>query len=723
MSANTPSIKVALSVDFLSAFSEIPRKMQGKVRDFIEKFKANPTASGINYEKINNAKDSNLRSVRIDQTYRGIVLKPETGNVYALLWVAHHDDAYAWAQKRRCDIHPETGALQVLSVQEMTMTVPAAPAPEPTAIETTVPASGLFDAVPDAELFRLGLPHPLLEAVRAVLDEPGLDALQPQLPDEAYEALFLLAAGYTPDEVLELISGDARAPKETVDTTDFAKALENPQTLRRFFVVEDDLALAAVLNAPLEKWRVFLHPSQRKLVERKASGPVRVLGGAGTGKTVVGMHRARHLAEHVFTAPTDRILVTTYTRNLATDIRSNLAKICSKDAFARLEVLNLDQWVVNFLKQQGFPYRIAYENEAERKRAWQSAMSLAPVTLGLAPGFYREELEKVVLPQGITDQAEYFKASRLGRGTSLGRKERAAIWPVFAEYRRLLREKQLIETQDAMREARMMLEQKGDILPYKSVVVDEAQDMGPQAFQLIRQLVPGGDRANDLFIVGDAHQRIYGQQVVLSRCGINVRGRSTTLKINYRTTDEIRQWSVRLLAGQPIDNLDGEADDSRGYKSLMHGEFPEIKHFKGINDEVDFFVDRLKELGQETGGLGAVCLVARTKPILQDYERLLAAKGIPTVTLDKDGDSLESGLRLATIHRVKGLEFNHMFIAGANEGVIPLTFVVDDASDDTTRQERELAERSLLYVAATRAKRHVLVTSHGKPSPFLAGAT
>jgi hypothetical protein len=532
MSANTPSIKVALSVDFLLAFSQIPRKMQGKVREFIEKFKANPTSSGINYEKILNAKDPNLRSVRIDQTYRGIVLKPETGNVYALMWVDHHDDAYAWARNRRCDIHPETGALQVLSVESTTVSEPAIvqpPTPSPVELEAIVPASGgLFEGVPDAELFRLGLPHPLLEAVRAVADEAGLDALQPQLPDEAYEALFLLAAGYTPDEVLELISGDARTPKDAIDTNDFSKALENPQTLRRFFVVEDDLALASVLNAPLEKWRVFLHPSQRKLVERKTSGPIRVLGGAGTGKTVVGMHRARHLAEHVFTHANDRILVTTFTRNLATDIRSNLAKICSKDAFARLEVINLDKWVVNFLKQQGFPYSIAYDYDVERKQAWQSAMSLAPVELGLAPSFYREEFDKVVLPQGINDQADYFKASRVGRGTSLGRKERAAVWPVFVEYRRLLRDKKLIETQDAMREARMMLEQKGDILPYKAVVVDEAQDMGPQAFKLIRQLVPGGDRENDLFIVGDAHQRIYGQQVVLSRCGINVRGRSTT---------------------------------------------------------------------------------------------------------------------------------------------------------------------------------------------------
>lgn len=729
-----PEIKVALSVEFLDAFAAIPRRQQAQVRRFIEEFRRNPTASTYNYEVIRNAPDRNLRSVRIDGAYRAIVLKPEKGNVYGLLWVANHDDAYEWASRRRIRIDPATGGLQVLVMNSEVEPAPEpmtpAPAtqalediaPEPT-LESTqelqdkAPTRGLFDDHDDAGLLRFGLPEEWLAAVRALKTESELDALQPNLPDEVYEALFLLAAGYSPDEAWEQVAGTLDRPKE-VDTDDFAAAFANPQTLRRFAVVESDAELAAILNAPLARWRVFLHPSQRQLVTRKASGPMRVLGGAGTGKTVVAMHRARHLAEHVFAGKDDRILFTTFTRNLATDIAENLSQLCSGEVRSRIEVVSFDHWVRDFLHREGFDYTLTYDDRAAADKAWKLALSLAEAASGLSAEFYREELDKVVLPQGIVDQAGYFKASRAGRGTPLGRKERAAVWPVFEEYRKQLSAARLIEPADAMREARRRLEAKGNVLPYRAVVVDEAQDLGAQAFMLLRQVVPTGP--DDMFIVGDAHQRIYGQQVVLSRCGVQVRGRSVRLKINYRTTDEIRRWAVSLLSGQPIDDLDGESDEIRGYKSLLHGELPEVVNVPTAEAELDVIVAHLKRAEGEPGGLPATCMVARTNALVEEYRQALEARGIAAFVLkDKGDDPSKPGVRLATMHRVKGLEFERMVIVGVNDGVMPLALTLRTASDETMRAERELAERSLLYVAATRAKRHVVITSHGKPSPFL----
>ena len=434
-----------------------------------------------------------------------------------------------------------------------------------------------------------------------------------------------------------------KSPEEKIDTENYGTALENPDTKRRFFVAEDDLILQEILMAPLEKWRVFLHPSQRSLVERNWNGPVRVLGGAGTGKTVVAIHRAKWLVENAFTEENDKILFTTFTRNLAADIKENLSKICTDKLMRRIEVVNLDRWVSGFLRKNGYTYTIDYGERTQP--LWEKALTLAPDDLGYDDGFYREEWERIIQPQAIFSFNDYLKAPRVGRGIRLSRQNRKAIWPVFEEYRVLLNENNLRE-------------------------VDEAQDMSASAFRLIRQMIPGPEKKNDLFIVGDAHQRIYRHKVILEKCGINIRGRGKRLRINYRTTEENRRWVVGLLEG---------------------------------------------------GALNEVCLLARTHDLLKQYEGALKAKGkeIYFVKRSEAEDRRKQGLRLATMHRVKGLEFDRVIIAGVNDGIVPLEGEWTKTSDSVIQNEGETHERALLYVAATRAKKDVVVTSFGKPSQFL----
>lgn len=704
-------ITVAIAGDFLSAFARIPRKQQAKVLAFIRKFRADPTMPGINYEKIQNARDPNLRSVRIDQAYRGIVMKPEEGNVYLLLWVDHHDEAYRWALNKVCDVHPETGSLQIYDVEEAGGVPPAAP--------VSAPEEALFAGVRDRHLLRLGVPEPLLPMVRRVRTERELDQLATRLPQESYEGLSYLAAGFSMEEVLQEMER-VEVP-EPVDTGDFAAALETPDSQRRFHVVEDDLELQAILSAPLERWRVFLHPTQRKLVERHWNGPVRVLGDAGTGKTVVAMHRAKWLAENVFTGENERILFTTFTRNLAADIRENLSKICTREDMRRIEVVNFDRWVSTFLRRNGYSHEIDYGKRSGP--LWERALALAPAEPALDPRFFREEWDRVIQPQAIASLEEYLKASRVGRGVRLTRKDRAAIWPVFDEYRVLLNERGLRESEDAMRDAAGLLEAKGDILPYKAIIVDEAQDLGPQTFRLIRQMVPEGDHKDDLFIVGDAHQRIYRHKVVLGRCGINIRGRGRKLRINYRTTDETRRWAVSLLKGVAIDDLDGGMDDQRGYKALLHGLAPELHHFDSFREEVGFIVDHLNTMEGDAEGMKGVCLVTRTNGLLDQYESALHNQGVVTYRIHRTEaeDRRAPGLRLATMHRVKGLEFDRVIIAAVNEGVVPYEGTASGTTDPVIRRDMEIQERALLYVAATRAKQEVVVTSFGRASPFLDG--
>ncbi|HCL3652387.1 TPA: AAA family ATPase [Pseudomonas aeruginosa] len=725
-------IKVALGDGFLQSFAAIPRSKQKKVMEFVTKFRQNPRSSGINYETINDAQDSNFRSVRIDHEYRGIVLKPERGDVYVLLWVDKHDDAYDWARRNRCSIHPQTGVLQLFAVDmspapasEPLPVAPAQPLPAnvAAAVVTDVarPREPLFQ-LDDALLLRLGVPEESLPLVRALTGEDELEALDGRLPIEAFEALYLIAAGDDLEQVLADYAAAADAP--TVDTEDYAGALERAASLRRFHVVEDELELIQMLEAPLERWRVFLHPSQRQLVERDWNGPVRVLGGAGTGKTVVAMHRARWLVSRLDWPRDERLLFTTFTSNLAVDIQENLRKICTPEQLERIEVRNLDAWVSQFVKRHGYAAKIVYPGgqDGDYERCWEQATQLIPAEQGLPPSFYREEWERVVLPQRINTRQAYLTASRTGRGVALNRKQRADIWPVFEEMRLQLAQRRLVTAEDAIHDAIDLIERGVATRRYRALVVDEGQDFGPEAMSLLRHLVP--EQRNDLFIVGDGHQRIYQRRSSLSQCGINIRGRGKKLRINYRTTEEIRRFAVALLEGVEVDDLDGGVDGLKDYCSLAHGEAPQVHVAANQAAECAWLLGEIRSLGSEGIALEDMCLVARTNGLLNGYERALQEAGIETRRLSRQqaDDRSKPGVRLATMHRIKGLEFRCVFMVGINDGMVPLARAGQSTEDPVEQRLLDLNERALFHVAATRAVRHLLISCHGRPSPYLRAA-
>ena len=694
---------MAMHVEFLSAFGRLPRAQQRGVRNLISRFNADPTASGLNYERIQGAADPNMRSLRIDRDYRAIVARPERGRVHMLLWADKHDDAYSWATRRRCDINPATGAVQVY--------LPQADAPA-AAQEAAEKPPGAFAALKDRELMRLGVPQAMLAEVRGVADEHALDAIQVRLPTEAYEALFLLLAG----ESYEQLVREREAP-EAVDTGDFEAALKRPESQMRFAVAADEMELEAMLNAPLERWRVFLHPSQRRVVERDWNGPVRLLGGAGTGKTVVAMHRARWLVRN---HPESRVVFTTFTRNLAADIEHNLGAICAPEEMKRIEVTNLDRWVVRFLKMRRYEFSLQFNRNPE---AWQIALDAKPPALDLPDAFFEDEWVQVIQAADVQDKQAYLRVSRTGRGTRLARSERALIWPVFAEYRAQLAERGVKEVDDAYRDAAALLAAEppaaGDFGNYDAVIVDEAQDMGAAAFRLLRAIAPGS--RNALFITGDGHQRIYsGRRVVLGHCGIDIRGRSRKLRLNYRTTEQTRRWAAGLLAGRDIDDLDGGADDNRGIKSLTRGPEPQLAHFATREEHDAHLLACVRDLQAQGQPLRGICVATRTSAERDAAAEALAGEIEHLVVGRGADDGGQDGVRVATMHRVKGLEFDHMVLASVNAGLMPLR-QRGKAADAVADAHMETEERSLLYVAATRAKKSLTCLSFGTPSRFLVG--
>lgn len=364
-------------------------------------------------------------------------------------------------------------------------------------------------------------------------------------------------------------------------------------------------------------------------------------------------------------------------------------------------------------------YKVPSREEAFRVKAWRDAIAIAGGDLNFVENFYKDEWVKVVQAQEVYDKVSYCKASRIGRGVRLDRKVRMQIWDVFDEYQNIMNEKLQRDVETAMYECRKILENKKLTGQYTSIIVDEGQDLSPSAYRLLRSLA-GDEHRNDIFIVGDSHQRIYRNKAVLSKCGINVRGRSSYLRINYRTTEEIRKFAFGLLNGVSFDDLDDDYDNGKGCQSLTHGDKPEIKEFATPEEELDYLVSKIHEL--ETAGVEQknICIVARTHKLLDSYIAGLQRAGIKSfeIKANKTDDRTFEGVRIATMHRVKGLEFDYVFAVAVNKKVLPFGTRAD-FEDDISLEEFRTGEKCLLYVALTRARKSACVTCYGGLSELI----
>ena len=665
------------------------------------KLMAEPSA--IKPKRIQNVRDRSLYSLRINRDYRVILSCPKGSDEKILLWAGKRDKAYDWAKRQDIKVHPVLGTVQVYEPQD------PMPSSRPGSLASDLP--GLYDDLKNRELLRMAVPPAMLGEVRDICSKNDLEELKDRLPEDAYSSLQYYLIGLSYDEIIL----DLESPKE-VDTEDFSKALGRQGSRAHFGVINNEKELKEILKAPLEQWRVFLHPSQRNLVERHWNGPVRVLGGSGTGKTVAAIHRARWLA-HNLSEP-GRILFLTYARNLATDIENNLKSICEAKELSRIEVASLDEWVTEFLGRFRYEFQMAREPD---EYAWRTALDRKRPRLTFPEAFYTDEWEQVVLACGVTTKAEYLQVSRRGRGTGLNRADRAKVWPVFEEYRRQLAKRQLKAPKDIYRDATLAMAKYCSASEYLAVIVDEAQDFGTQAFRLIRSIVPEG--RDDLFIVGDGHQRIHGRDiVVLGRCGINIRGRSRKLRFGYRTTEQTRRWAIRLLEGREIDDLNGGLDDNERFVSLTRGPEPRLVGFVSREEQVNYIAGYLNDVRDNGELLREVCVVVRTRNERDSVKKCLEDHDIDVLTLE--GASPDVGaddmVRIMTMHRVKGLEFDRVVIASANNGIVPWPEALDSGADEVATDQAETRERALVYVAATRAKKELLVLCYGEPSRLFA---
>ena len=705
--------ELLLDKAFLAELHKLEPPIRQKVIELPGKFEQ-AHHTGVHLEKLNGSADDRVRTVRVDQSWRGVVVRLGGGR-FALLRVMPHDDANAWAMKQRFGVNPATGIIEITDVPTIAEQVEKATAQE----QPGQPSA--FENVADKDFRQVGVDEEFIPLLRKLTDEADVLAVSSLLPKAQGDAVLMLADGSSPDEVWAELAQDYLIAQEPVDTGDITAALKRPATRSEFAVTTNDEELKALLVSDFEAWRTFLHPAQRAIAEReKFNGPFRLTGGAGTGKTVVAMHRARFLAKKLIEAgnQTDRILVATYTTSLASNLERTLKSFCTPEEFQRIQIATVDAFAHRTLNAAGTALRPASQEELEA-HAEQAVAMAALDEIGIDSRYLIGEWSQVIIGRDIRSLAEYATTSRPGRGRRLSRQERKRVWDGISRFTSLLQDHRIASYEQTASRAADHLAVSGEST-YAHVIVDEAQDLHPAQWRLIRAAVRG--KENDLFIVGDAHQRIYDNRVSLSSLGIETRGRSQRLKINYRTSQQILGWALGILTGEPIDDLDGHAERQVGYRSEFQGPPPAMERFDSPVEEAQYVADSVGEWLSSGVVASSIGVVARTKADLSGIKNAFDGAGMEwgEIGVGKSGGQVHVG----TMHSSKGLEFARLFVVGVNADRVPLPLAVTSLNEDENQYWLDMQrERCLFYVACTRARDTLIVTSSGPPSDFIPDLT
>jgi mRNA-degrading endonuclease RelE of RelBE toxin-antitoxin system len=671
--------------ELIKQFKRLPAKVLNKTYELIRKFEEDSKQASLHLEPlVPMVRDKKVRSARLGDDYRAIVIAPEKGDTFLLMHIDHHDKAYKWCANRQFEAHGALGSLQVFDISEVERIVDEVITPNTDSSELS---HYPLDDLSDDDLFQAGVPRVLIPAVRTVRDDAHFASLGEYLPKEAEQVLFGVVSGLSLDDALaEMLDAQTPAvpPEHGGDFSHLAEVASQDLVL-----VDGEEHLREIMSEDIEEWRIFLHPYQKKLVQWDVKGPMKIYGAAGTGKTVALMHRAIWLAGRL--QADERILVTTYTSNLAVTIQSLLEQM-SAELSRRIDVINLHQLARTLCQRAGWRGKLAEKEDCDA--IWDQLFDRHdPSAFGFSGEELIREYQLIIDPMGIDSEDAYLTLVRSGR-PRMGRKQRKQLWRLFADFQRELAKRNLLTFDGVLHQARLALAQ-GLGSGYRHVLVDELQDFGLEALRLIRAISPI-DRglSNPLCLVGDGHQRIYTiTPIALSRADIQVTGRSRRLKLNYRTSEQIRRLAHGILNAVVVDDLDGETVSTTGDHSVFRGPDPKVVECSSGKEAAE--AARTWVEGLLKAGLGSheICITPPNEEILASLE----SAGIPTLQLkprQRDPGQEEQGIRYGTRQRIKGLEF---------KAVALLT-------DPNTAQA---SGRFADYVAATRAREYLLLLRLG----------
>ena len=685
----------------------------------------NPSHPGMQLHKLDRAKDKNFWSVRVSRDLRLIIHK--SGSNLLLCYVDHHDAAYRWAESRRLEKHPRTGAAQIVEIREMVREIEVHRyiEAETTNGELADASRPIFGDFLDDELLGYGVPSEWLDDVRRATEESLLD-LSDHLPAEAVEALLDLATGGLPTRPLAYMAKrsapllrqsppvplgvmEDRAPEYAA--TPQTDPFRHPDARRRFRVMANAEELRRALDHPWDKWGVFLHPDQQRIVERDYNGPARVAGSAGTGKTVVALHRAVHLAR---TNPDARVLLTTFSESLAAVLRDRLNRLISHEPklAERLEVHSMSEIARRLYKANlGTPKLIA--TDELRKMLDRAASEIEGHRFSST--FVWTEWSKVVDAWQLETWEDYRDVARLGRKTRLAEKQREVLWSIFLKVREALSERELLTECGMLRRLERHLSEAGHT-PFEYCVIDEAQDVGVAELRLLSVL--GGDRPNSLFFAGDLGQRIFQTPFSWRSLGVDVRGQSQVLRVNYRTSHQIRRQADRLLPSALAD-VDGVTEQRGGTISAFNGPEPLMRILASAEEESACIAEWLRARQNEGYEPHEIGVFVRSDAELERAIERVGDAGLSAVNLGNHPGGVSGSVAVGTMHLAKGLEFRAVVVAACDDEVLPLQSRIENIADEADLEEVYNTERHLLYVACTRARDRLLLTGVDPASEFL----
>ena len=680
-----------IAATFTESLARLTAQEQKAVKTTAFDLQMDASAPGLSFHKLDRAVDKNFWSVRVNADIRLIVHRGDASLLLA--YVDHHDKAYRWAERRKIERHPTTGAMQLVEVRERVEDLVVRPKPP-----SAAPEPKLFAGLRKLEIMSFGVPEEWVNDVREATESSLFDLL-PHLPQEAQEALLRLAVGEKP-VVAE------PAPAEAI-----ADPFSHPDAQRRFRMLQDGDELRRALDFPWDRWAVFLHPAQRALVERRFAGPARVTGSAGTGKTIVALHRAVHLAR---LNPKARVLLTTFSKPLAKALAARLTSLVGGEPAiaARIDVHALT----------GVAYELYGRAFGQPNIASGSVVhGLLKKAAGQVEGakfpqhFLFNEWAEVVDAQQLASWDAYRDAPRLGRKTRLGEKQRLVLWSVFEGVTAGLRAQKMVTWAHILgRLAEQAVAGKG--LGYDFIVVDEAQDVSMPEARFLAAVA--GGKPDGLFFAGDLGQRIFQQPFSWKSLGLDVRGRSHSLRINYRTSHQIRTQADRLLPGV-VSDVDGLQENRRGTVSLFDGPAPVIRLFTREAAEAEGVGAWIAERLREGYAPEEVAILVRSTAQATRARAAAKVAGAKAVELDEKVEVTAGSISISPMHLAKGLEFRAVAVMACDDEVLPLQERVEAVTDEADLLEVYETERHLLYVACTRARDSLWVSAVEPESEFL----
>ena len=677
---------------FTASLARLTGDEQKAVKTTAFDLQLDPFRPGLQLHKVERARDPNFRSIRVSRDIR--IIAHLAQDSFMLCYVDHHDDAYKWAERRKLETHPRTGAAQLVEVRETVEEI-AVPVYVPVAQETS-PKRLPFAGLPDDQLLSYGVPIEWLPYVHAT-DEDGILDVASHLPSESAEALLELATGGTP-----------RIPSPAPVGID---PFEHTDAQRRFRIIRGREELERALDFPWEKWAVFLHPAQREIIERDFSGPARVSGSAGTGKTIVALHRAVHVAR---ANPNARALLTTFSEALANSLRDRLRiLVASEPKLAeRVEVYTLDA-LAERLYQLNLGTLSFAADEQIRPLIEKAAVRVDDSRFSL--GFMLKEWEQVVDAWQLETWEAYRDVPRLGRRRSLPESQRHLLWAVFGQVQHSLEELGLITRSQMYAQLAAMFGHTRQS-PFDFIIVDESQEISVAQLRFLAAL--GADRPNGLFFAGDLGQRIFQQPFSWQALGVEIRGSSRTLKINYRTSHQIRRRSD-LLLGTEIADTDGNTEERSGTISVFNGPEPALLICQSVDEESKGVASWLMDLMSRGFEPHEISVFVRSSEQIDRATAAVKSSGFQLNFLDDSVQVVGGRVSIGTMHLAKGLEFRAVVVMACDDEVIPLQARIESVTDASDLEDVYNTERHLLYVACTRARDYLLVTGVEPASEFL----